>query len=330
MQTLCLDLHRYLASYLDPVDKHVIYFTNKALRWKMGICQVIGKSFFLTRSARQGYFDLLRWGYEKHYPFTRNVQKAAIVNGELSILQWLKSINCPEDKKRLDLTAKQGNLEMVQWFLTNGCQYSSFTLRNAAGSGNLDLVKWLYEQDCPKRTNLLEKAAQNGHVHILEWGLENIPKLSFRLLALSAVANLDSLRFCFARGYLPGLEACSRAIFYGNLQSLQYLLKNGYPLPVEVLEKCLKYDRLEILAYLVSQKHITLPEDILFQAAMLEAKSILLWLRGTGHAWTEELTQSALEAGKLYLFKWLIKNKCPCTEDVQQAYKVAWAGRGKR
>ena len=68
----------------------------------------------------------------------------AAQRGDLEVLQWLRSQNCPWDDA-CRATAEHGHLEILQWLRAQEppCPWSAATCSRAAGRGHLHILQWL-------------------------------------------------------------------------------------------------------------------------------------------------------------------------------------------
>jgi hypothetical protein len=75
----------------------------------------------------------------------KNVVDCCCMNGYLSRLKWLKSIECKLDKCACNKAAKYGHLDCLKYAHENGCEWDGMTCSYAAFYGHLDCLKYVQE-----------------------------------------------------------------------------------------------------------------------------------------------------------------------------------------
>lgn len=90
-------------------------------------------------------------------------------NGDIPILQYLRSVDCYWDYRTCSSAAKHGQLATLKWANENGCPWTADTCARAAENGHIDIVKWARRNVCPVDINTCEYAALGGHLAILTW-----------------------------------------------------------------------------------------------------------------------------------------------------------------
>jgi len=83
------------------------------------------------------------------FKIARSKFRAASRRGNLDIMKWLHSKDCPWDSRVFTISSRKGNLSIMKWLKENGCPWSEYTFGAAAWYGNLENMKWLHENDCP-------------------------------------------------------------------------------------------------------------------------------------------------------------------------------------
>ena len=73
----------------------------------------------------------------------------AAFHGNLSVLQYLRSVNCEWDESTCAEAARTGHLHVLQWCHENGCPWTASTCSSAASSGHLHVLQWCHENGCP-------------------------------------------------------------------------------------------------------------------------------------------------------------------------------------
>jgi Ankyrin repeats (3 copies) len=103
----------------------------------------------LENAAKDGHFELLRWGYD---------------NG----CTWGSAARASE------CAAYSGNVELMAWVLQQpGVQLNAMAMCRAAEHGHTELCQYLHAQQCPWNYGSTTVAAQNGHIDLLRWLIDN-------------------------------------------------------------------------------------------------------------------------------------------------------------
>ena len=82
-----------------------------------------------------------------------NTSLAAARKGNLTILQLLRSWDCPWDERTCAEAAVGGHWEVLQWLRGQGCTWDSTTCSSAAESCQWDILKWARREGCPWDAN---------------------------------------------------------------------------------------------------------------------------------------------------------------------------------
>lgn len=121
-----------------------------------------------------------------HNPCTYTVHDAimrtsleAAKNGNLEILEWVKSTKYWDSLKRNDdvrfmctSAVENGQLKVLEWAKRNGIRLKRVLYFFAAKEGHLPVMKWLYQNGIKLTESVCELAAENGHLDILKWAVK--------------------------------------------------------------------------------------------------------------------------------------------------------------
>ena len=171
-----------------------------------------------------------RWKYESSF-----CSRVARTN-KLELIKWAREEKkCEWDEYTITAAIKQGNMEMVKYCVTNECPIDEMARANAAENGHLEVLKYLREEvKWPWDLLTATWAAQNGHLHILEYLVERKYD-EYDEYACSRAAengNLYCLKYVREIAKAPrDSTAAQSADENGAYQCLQYLLDNNCPLP---------------------------------------------------------------------------------------------------
>lgn len=81
-------------------------------------------------------------------PFTCT---AAAINGELTVLKWLRENGYPWDAHTCAFAAECGQLEVLKWLRENGCPWNEHTCAYAEQAGATETLEWAVKNGCPCR-----------------------------------------------------------------------------------------------------------------------------------------------------------------------------------
>jgi hypothetical protein len=148
--------------------------------------------------------------------------------GNLSVLQYLRAIQCSWDARTCANAAKNGHLDVIQWCRENGCPWDAKTCENAAKNGHLNVVIWCHQNGCPWDENTCASAAENGHLDIIQWCRENgCPWNSDTCYCAANYMHIDVLKWCLQNGCEWESDTCARLQRDGYYDVLQWSFENG-------------------------------------------------------------------------------------------------------
>ena len=150
------DIYNIL-SYLLLDDK--LKFLETLIKTKDLFVKYINKSFDFdiinvktcTLFIKNNCFSLLKLSRLFNYKLEFTSCYTASENGNLEILQWLRSQNPP-------------------------CFWNEETCAIAARNGHLNLLKWCKKNRCPWNKKICSSAAFGGHLEILQWYQDELKK----------------------------------------------------------------------------------------------------------------------------------------------------------
>ncbi|AGO85097.1 Ankyrin repeat domain containing protein [Pandoravirus salinus] len=87
------------------------------------------------KAAFYGHLDLLkRLVVEWRTTLGEGLTNSAAAGGNLDVLRWLRSVNCPWSTRACDSAAANGHQEVVQWLIDAGCPVDAQSLAKADGT----------------------------------------------------------------------------------------------------------------------------------------------------------------------------------------------------
>jgi len=178
------DIIRYdsnrFALYGKSIYKYNNMFQLVSVGCNLSVLKFIKNNMFdicpaniIDAAVYNGNLENIKWLREQDCPFTNKTFELASANCKLDNMKWLKEQNCPWTKLTFEIAAYDDNIENMKWLKEQDCPIDDWTLSKAICSGNLENIKWVKDNVCGfHRTNALYSAHQ-GHLHVLKWLKEN-------------------------------------------------------------------------------------------------------------------------------------------------------------
>ena len=172
----------------------------------------------------------------------------AVRYGKLPALQFLVSQGCHLALNSCMGAAMNGNLDILQWLRSRDppCCWNRFAIRAAIRIGRLDIVKWICFQEDPvvkycfgyddENDDDDHLAATGGHLHILQWRQQQYPDGRWSpttVMAAAVEGHVGVLRWLDS--HVPPdswtTQLTNAAAFRGHTETLQYLRSRDPPCP---------------------------------------------------------------------------------------------------
>ena len=166
------------------------------------------------------------------------------LTNKLEFLKWAREEkHCEWHEYTIKAAARRGNLEMLKYCFSNDCPCDEEeSCKQAAAGGHLDCVRFLFAKVKPSRETEKEVAGQAagcGHVEILKYIVEErkiSDELKFGLVAGAAkYGQIDCIKYLVEEAKVPldnwGYVAYAR--YYENPDCENYLLEKGCPEPTD-------------------------------------------------------------------------------------------------
>jgi hypothetical protein len=150
----------------STIEHAKICFNEKKIQYHF-------QCFLCDIAARGGHLTVLKYLRSIQCPWGNYTCAYAAKNGHLDVLQWCHENGCPWRAITCANAANNGHLNVIKWCRQNGCSWDARTCANAAENGHLDVIKWCRENGCPWDENTCSSAAENGHIDILKWCRQN-------------------------------------------------------------------------------------------------------------------------------------------------------------
>ena len=163
---------------------------------------------------------------------------------KLEFLKWAREVkHCDWNEKTIEVAAFKGNLEMLKYCFSNDCPCDkSASCIQAAMGGHLDCVRFLFDKVKPSRKTEEEAAGQaafGGHVDILKYFVEE-RKISDAVKVTCVVTaardgQLDCIKYLVEEAKVPlnNLEDIASARYKEYHECVNYLREKGSPEPTD-------------------------------------------------------------------------------------------------
>ena len=163
---------------------------------------------------------------------------------KLEFLKWAREVkHCEWNEWTITMAAVKGNLEMLRYCFSNDCPCDKKeSCEQAAAGGNLDCLRFLFDKVKPSRDTEEKAAVQaacGGHVDILKYFVEE-RKISDDL-KLDCVGNaaryggLDCIKYLVEEVKTPlnRWDFIANARYHEHPECENYLLEKGCPEPTD-------------------------------------------------------------------------------------------------
>jgi hypothetical protein len=167
--------------------------------------------------------------------WNERVCSSAATGGDLSLLQWLRSIGVPWDSEVTAEAAKEGHLHILSWARDNGCPWHPYVAGHAASRGHLEVFLWLIRNGAPWSGAIVcAAAAGGGHLPILQWA--RLQSEAWESQFRGRLPPVCPFRFDnpFAP---PDRNICESAAARGHLHILRWAASNDVSLSIEACKK---------------------------------------------------------------------------------------------
>ncbi len=197
----------------------------------------------------------LEWVWN-HFPWGEKDTKGRVVDqawfcwevaktNKLELLKWAREVkHCEWDEKTIKAAAFKGNLEMLKYCFSNDCPYDEEeSCKLAALGGHLDCVRFLFDKVKPSRETeryAAMQAACGGHVDIMKYFVEE-RKISDAVKSdcvynTAGYGRLDCLKYLLgeeAKAPLNDWQDIACARYHEHPECENYLREKGCPEPTD-------------------------------------------------------------------------------------------------
>ena len=170
--------------------------------------------------------------------------KEVAATNKLEFLKWAREVkHCEWDEWTINQAAIKGNLEMLKYCFSNNCPCDKEeSCKLAAKGGHLDCVRFLFDKVKPSRETEKEaviQAAAYGHLDILKYFFEERKIPDVVKIACVGIAarfgKLDCLKYLVEEAKVPlnYWVHIASARYHEHPDCENYLLEKGSPEPTD-------------------------------------------------------------------------------------------------
>ena len=179
-------------------------------------------------AALHGHLHILKW-FKTQYNsgcsrWDEECFANAVLYGDIKILKWLFSNNCPIGASAFDNAAETGNLKILKWLKARECPIGPYTFVHACEYGDLEILDWMYFTSFPYHETAPLHAARDGNLEVLKW-LKRRKYFMGRLTMEYAIKNVDFsiIEWLKDTGVELNIWCCYYAIVKNDLELLKWL-----------------------------------------------------------------------------------------------------------
>jgi hypothetical protein len=248
--------------------------------------------------------------------------RVAVRQGNLLVLQYLKSMDFVADDDTCVIAAEYGHLDILQWVRTSStmnCAWDKRICENAAKNGHLHVLQYARGGgggggvdgiDCPWDADTCAFAAENGHLAALQWARANGCEWDSRVCFLSAKnGHLDILQWARPNGCLWSEETCADAALNGHLLVLQWARANGCEWDSRTCSCAARNGHLHVLKW-AHRNGCEWYSCTCSSAALNGHLHVLQWAHRNGCPWHSSTCEGAARNGHLEALQWARANGC--------------------
>ncbi len=266
-------------------------------------------------AASSGNLSFLQWIIQKtNFKLDQRLLQKATMSGNLEMMKWLHSQNCPQDDYVCSFAAKYGHLEILKWARENGYEWNEWTYYYAIIKDNDHIFYWLCEQGCPfdAAGNLAGlAAAKRDRLDLLKHIKIVLPHVQFDNLVCQSAATLESLailEWLEQNGAFMHSSSLSGAAEYGRLATLEWLCSKGHLCDKQTWLSASAGGHLFLLEWALKNGHDIDFKNVLDCAIRFDHLHIVKWALQLGAILDLKSTIIAVEHGNLSMLMWLISN----------------------
>ncbi|CAL6363444.1 unnamed protein product [Bathycoccus prasinos] len=233
---------RWIFSRVNRESRAVLAYAGvnvSQLKWAVWQCTSI--------STLEWMWECVPWGEKDNggYVMDQSWFCAEVAGtNKLEFLKWAREVkHCEWNAMTIAAAAARGNLEMLKYCFSNDCPYDEKqACKHAAIEGHLDCLRFLFDKVKPSREtekDAAQQAAGKGHTDIVKYCVEE-RKISEEVKSACVAAaakygHLDCLKYLLeeARAPLDQWFYIASARYDEHTECVNYLQEKGCPEPTD-------------------------------------------------------------------------------------------------
>jgi hypothetical protein len=269
-----------------------------------------------AHAASHGNLGVLKYLHSINCPWNATTCDDAARNGHLDALKWVRKMECPWDEMTCAFAAEGGHLDVLVWAVDNGCRMDVETCKAAVEAGRLDVLRWARARGCPWDSKTYDVACAVGDMKIIIWLEENkcpFEKTGFKTAAM--YGHLHVIQFLvplYPREFDRADDLPMFAALNGHLDVLVWIVDEGTGYVSDsIFFFAVQGGNLDVLDFLWSLQMPDAEFDEFTTKAGAEAGlPVLKWLRSKGCAWdASSIIADAARKGDIEMVKWVRANR---------------------
>jgi hypothetical protein len=290
----------------------------------------------VARASRNGNLSMVKLLIAKGFEYRHTVfTQAAAASGNLEVLMYLRSLDCPWSETIYLAAAEHGHLEILQWAESHNCPWDNSDLFPAAAkSSNRDVYQWLLDRQCPFKEEVsFHFACDRGNFEFIKFARANgSTLLSVNLLDLvqdcaADRGDLETILWALNQSnpqHISTLHILRAAATHSHMHILEWL-ETVVPVEeflVHAIEQASIEGHVDVLKWVVRNGYKwDAKKDYKYCLKAIENSNLqaLIWMNSCAPIYTMDLSfpvrvtsMFACQVGDLNILKWLHKNGCPC------------------
>ncbi len=309
--------------FIDTFDsEHYVRLFNISKEFRSKVCQHIlsvkNKKDYMIYSASIGELNCMKWLKFINVPLDSDIFKAAAINNQTSVCDWLRINYCPWNENISMDVAARGHLNLLKWLYFHGYKLELLGIPNiAVEKGHLDVIKWADEIGIKCTMNNYYSAAHYGHLHILEWLFQRYEN-NIDIYQICRHAGLNGrfnvIDWIYKQGWICNeIEMIDFVVFGGNLDIVKLLHKKNPSIIRHICQYASTYGKLDI--YQWAYENGGYIDERLYSTAASNGHLHMIkhfrQLDNDHPLWDEQTCMYAVIGGRLEVLKYLHENGCP-------------------
>jgi hypothetical protein len=304
------------------------------------------ESMLVAKASRHGNLSMVKFLIDKGFEYMHAVvTQAAAASGNLGVLIYLRSLDCPWSETIYLAAAAEGHLEILKWAESHGCPWDNSDLFPAAAkSSNRDVYQWLLDRQCPFKEEVsfhvafecenfefIKFARANGSTVMSEESEEG-EELMFLVQEFAAkMGDLETILWALDQFNEPRMRIKNilvAAATHCHIHILEWIeTVGGIQVWVHrAIKPAVIQGHVDVLKWIVRNgyKWDAKKDYQHYLTAIKNSKlQVLVWMNSCAPIFTTDMSYPSIYAsqeGEFEIVKWLHENGCPCN---QNSYRAA-------